>query len=84
MKKIIIFFLFFFYFNSYAKSDVYSFYSYAGKDYGDVIERHILNGEEYVVTQEATYQQLWKVNPETKEKESIGDFMPLASLPKSA
>ena len=57
-----------------AKSGVYSFYSYAGKDYGDVIERHILNGEEYVVTQEATYQQLWKVNPETKEKESIGGF----------
>jgi len=52
-------------------SDGYRFYSYEVKDYGDVMERHFIYGEEYVVTQETTYHELWKIDPETKEKKSI-------------
>jgi len=52
-------------------SEGYRFYSYEVKDYGDVMERHFIYGEEYVVTQKATHHELFKVNPETKEKKSI-------------
>ena len=43
----------------------------AAEKYGDIIEKHTLNDEDYVITQEATYQELWKINPKTKEKKSI-------------
>lgn len=48
-----------------------SFNVVAAEKYGDVIERHIIFSDEYVVTQEVTYQQLWKIIPETNEKKSI-------------
>ena len=43
----------------------------AAEKYGDVIERHVINGDEYVITQEVTYQELWKIIPGTNEKKSI-------------
>ncbi len=59
MKKIIIF-LFFFSFNSYADFE-----------YGDIIKKYSLNGQEFIITQEATYQEILKIDPKTKERISI-------------
>ena len=44
---------------------------FAAEKYGDVIEKYNIDGQEYVVTQEVTYHELWKVNPETGQKISI-------------
>ena len=44
---------------------------FAAEKYGDVIEKYNIDGQEYVVTQEVTYQELWKLNPDTKNKTSI-------------
>ena len=43
----------------------------ATEKYGDIIEKYTLYDEEYVVTQEVTYQELWKIIPETNKKKSI-------------
>jgi len=59
MKKIIIF-LFFFSFNSYADFE-----------YGDIIKKYLINGQEFIITQEATYQEILKIDPKTKERISI-------------
>ena len=45
--------------------------SYRAEKYGDVIAKYEIENEEYVITQEATYQELLKINPNTKEKKSI-------------
>ena len=45
--------------------------SYAPKKYGDIISKHLVKNEEYVITQETTYQELWKIIPQTNEKKSI-------------
>ena len=50
---------------------LFSNHLFAVEKYGDVIERYNIDGQEYVVTQEVTYQELWKVNPDTKNKASI-------------
>jgi len=47
---------------------LFSNHLFAVEKYGDVIERYNIDGQEYVVTQEVTYQELWKVNPDTKNK----------------
>ena len=44
--------------------------SNSAEKYGDVIEKYNIDNKEYVVTQEITYQELWKVNPDTKNKTS--------------
>ena len=43
----------------------------AAEKYGDVIEQHVINEDKYVITQEVTYQELWKIIPGTNEKKSI-------------
>lgn len=50
---------------------LFSFKTYAVDKYGDIIERYNIDGDEYIVTQETTYHELWKIDPETKEKKSI-------------
>ena len=50
---------------------MFSSHLLAVEKYGDVIEKYNIDGQEYVVTQEVTYQELWKVNPDTKNKASI-------------
>ena len=49
----------------------FSFNVFAAENYGDIIGKYNINGEDYIITQEATYQELWKLNPETKQKISI-------------
>ena len=72
MKKfyLIIFFIFFFNINGFAQK------------YGDVIERYFINGNQYLVTQEATYQELWKINTKTKQKISIKRVFSFESFAK--
>ena len=48
-----------------------NYQTYSDKKYGDVIVKYELETGEYEITQEVTYQELWKVNPNTKEKKSI-------------
>jgi len=48
-----------------------NYQTYSAEKYGDVIAKYEIENEEYVITQEATYQELWKINPNTKEKKSI-------------
>ena len=55
-------FIFFFLFSSHL---------FAAEKYGDIIEKYNIDGQEYVVTQEVTYQELWKLNPDKKNKTSI-------------
>ena len=43
----------------------------SAEKYGDVIKRYNVDGIEYIITQEVTYQELWKINPNTKDKKSI-------------
>ena len=43
----------------------------SAEKYGDVIKRYNVDGIEYIITQEATYQELWKIDLETNEKKSI-------------
>ena len=50
---------------------LFSFKTYAVDKYGDIIERYNINGVEYIVTQEATYQEVLKIDPKTKERISI-------------
>ena len=50
---------------------LFSFNLNAAEKYGDIIEKYILYDVEYVITQEATYQELWKINPKTEVKKSI-------------
>ena len=50
---------------------LFSFKTYAVDKYGDIIERYNINGVEYIVTQEATYQEVLKIDPKTKERVSI-------------
>lgn len=60
MKKFILVFYFLFSFNV----DVFA-------EYGDIIDSYTIDDQEYIVTQEVTYQQLWKIDSETKDKISI-------------
>ena len=48
-----------------------NYQTYSAEKYGDVIAKYEIENEEFVITQEATYQELWKINPNTKEKKSI-------------
>ena len=48
-----------------------NYQTYSAKKYGDVIVKYEIETGEYEITQEVTYQELWKVNPNTKEKKSI-------------
>ena len=59
MKKIIIFLTF------------YSFSCNADVQYRDIIKQYYINGQTIIITQEATYQEVLRVDPETKEKISI-------------
>ena len=43
----------------------------SAEKYGDVIAKYEIENEEYVITQEVTYQELWKIIPSTNEKKSI-------------
>ena len=70
MKKIIIF-LFFFSFNSYADFE-----------YGDIIKKYLINGQEFIITQEATYQEILKIDPKTKERISIKGVLSFGNFAK--
>ena len=59
MKKIIIFLFF------------YSFSCNADVRYRDMIKKYYINGQTIIITQEATYQEVLKIDPKTKEKISI-------------
>ena len=50
---------------------LFSFKTYAVDKYGDIIERYNIDGVEYIVTQEATYQEVFIIDPKTKERISI-------------
>ena len=39
-----------------------NYQTYGAKKYGDVIAKYEIENEEFVITQEATYQELWKRN----------------------
>ena len=45
--------------------------SNSAEKYGDVIAKYEIENEEYVITQEVTYQELWRIIPSTEEKKSI-------------
>ncbi len=49
----------------------FSLKTYAIDKYGDIIERYNIEDVEYIVTQEATYQEVLKIDPITKERISI-------------
>ena len=48
-----------------------NYQTYSAKKYGDVIAKYKTENGEYVITQEVTYQELWKIDPNTREKKSI-------------
>ena len=48
-----------------------NYQSYRAEKYGDVIAKYEIENGEYVITQEVTYQELWKIDPNTREKKSI-------------
>ena len=48
-----------------------NYQTFSAEKYGDVIANYKIETGEYEITQEVTYQELWKVNPNTKEKKSI-------------
>ena len=48
-----------------------NYQTYSAEKYGDVIAKYEIENGEYVITQEVTYQELWKIDPNTKEKKSI-------------
>ena len=48
-----------------------NYQTYSAKKYGDVIAKYEIENEEYVITQEVTYQELWKIDSNTREKKSI-------------
>ena len=50
---------------------LFPFKTYTVDKYGDIIERYNIDGVEYIVTQEATYQEVLKIDPKTKERISI-------------
>ena len=55
-------FIFFFLFSSHL---------FAAEKYGDIIEKYEIENEKYVITQEVTYQELWRVDPKTNSRTSI-------------
>ena len=57
--------------------------SYIPKKYGDIISKHLVNNEEYVITQEATYQELWKIIPQKNKKKSIKKAFSMEGFAKS-
>ena len=44
---------------------------FSAEKYGDIIKRQSIEGNEFVITQEVTYQQLWKVDTKNNLKKSI-------------
>ena len=48
-----------------------NYQTYSAEKYGDVIAKYEIENGEYVITQEVTYQELWKIDPNTREKKSI-------------
>ena len=48
-----------------------NYQTYSAEKYGDVIAKYKIENGEYVITQEVTYQELWKIDPNTREKKSI-------------
>ena len=48
-----------------------NYQTFSAEKYGDVIANYKIETGEYEITQEVTYQELWKINPNTKEKKSI-------------
>ncbi len=45
--------------------------SFNAEKYGDIIEKYEIENEKYVITQEVTYQELWRVDPKTNSRTSI-------------
>ena len=48
-----------------------SYQSFNAEKYGDIIEKYEIENEKYVITQEVTYQELWRVDPKTNSRTSI-------------
>ena len=61
MKKIIIFLIF------------YSFSCNADVRYRDIIKKYYINGQTIIITQEATYQEVLKIDPKTKDPETSSE-----------
>ena len=45
--------------------------SYSSEKHGDIINKYFVEGNEYIVTQETTFQELWKIDSKSNLKRSI-------------